>query len=430
MKIAPYILIGFAVISSLIGCKTDPNIDPLKPAPPAQETGTGTVTEVGRPLAGLVSKTIGPEGGQIASADGKVQLVIPAGAVGEATNITIQPITNHAPNGIGRAYRFSPDGLQFKKPATLTFTYTDELVSANDADVLKVAYQGTDKIWHNVLGVQVHTQTKQISVPMPHFSDWSAYEIAYLESFFFVSGGRTQTEFVQYGETMSLQIWEDFLVDDAIQKVADDKFGGLKEVKWSLVGAGELTKSQSPKNIFYVAPKTGKDRIRVTVSAEITFQKSPKKLILVQEIFVGNSYVEVNFDGNPTRVYTNVSLVAGSGSVWEISAGDREDDYLSFSIAGNSTGTFPFGNPLKTATGISSGHYNQGDYAYRTHYACAGDLERGIQIMNGSVVIEEYVKGKRVRGTFSGSLMKDDPAVDCPNHAVPISGKFFLTPEP
>ncbi|RRB04644.1 hypothetical protein [Larkinella rosea] len=429
MKLTHYIATGLAMIGSLMACEPKPEVTPEKPGLPQQETGSGTVTEIGQPLGGLVSKTIGPEGGTIATADGKVQLVLPAGALGKATNITIQPITNTAPNGIGPAFRFSPDGLQFAKPATLTFAYTDERVTANDADMLKVAFQSENKIWQNVTGVTVDTQTKRISAPMAHFSDWSAYEIAYLESFVVYSGGRTQTEFVQYGETISLGIYEDLIIDDAVQKVADEKFGDIKDVKWSLAGAGEIKKSQSAKGIFYVAPKTGKDRIRVTISAEITFRKSPKKLILFHPIYVGNNYVEVNFDGNPTRVYTRVGLVSSSGQVWYIEAGDREDDYLSLAVFGNTAGKFPFGNALKTESGISSGYYNQGNYAYRTHFACVADIDRGVQIMEGSVVVEEYVKGKVARGTFSGTLMKDDPEQDCPSHKVPISGKFFLTPE-
>lgn len=429
MKFTHYLAVSLAVIGSLVGCKTNPSIDPVDPTPPVQETGTGTVTEVGQPTGAPISKTIGPEGGRIATADAKVQLVIPAGAVSQATTITVQPITNHAPNGFGPAYRFSPDGLKFKKPATLTFDYSDEMASATDADLMKIAYQGTDKIWYNMPGVQVDPQMKRISVSMPHFSDWSAYEIAYLESILLNAHHRTQTEFLGFGEELSLFINETVIAEsEAVQQVAEEKFGGIKDVKWSLVGPGKLEKMPSAKGINYVAPKTGTAGLQVTVNAQITFQKSPKTLIFVQNIVVGQSYIELVFNGQ-TRIYTNVSLGTVTGEVWEINAGDREEDYLTLSVLGNSTGTFPFGNPLKTQTGICSGYYNQGKYAYRTHYACVGDIEKGIQIMNGSVKVAEFVTGKVVRGTFSGSLMKDDPEKDCPNESVPIRGTFYLTPE-
>lgn len=430
MKLTHYLVIALAVIGSVVGCKTDP-IDPAEPNQPGQETGTGTVTDVGQPEGALVSQTIGPEGGTLTTVDGKIKLVIPAGAVSQATTITIQAITNHSPNGIGQAFRFSPDGLQFKKPATLTFDYTNETVSANDPDMLKVAFQDTDKSWRSVPGVQVDTQKKRISVPMPHFSDWSAYEIAYLESFEIINNDRKHlTDYLQYGESLNVFIWEVLdLVDAPVFKLAMDKVGDVKTVKWSVAGVGEIKANpETSRMATYTAPKQGTQPKQITINAEITFTKSPKKLILLKTIYIGANFVEITFQGE-TRVYTHVSLDSSAPGLWYLTAGDREDDYLSLAIYGKAAGKFPFGNPLETETGISAGHYNRGNYAYRTHFACVADVERGIQIMPGSVVVEEFITGKLARGTFSGSLMKDDPEVDCPTESYSIKGKFFLTPE-
>ncbi|GAB3251673.1 hypothetical protein GCM10027347_10250 [Larkinella harenae] len=431
MKISHTVFVVLAVIGSLAGCKKDPEVDPVETMPPVHETGPGTVTEVGQPEGIPVSKTIGPEGGTLVTADGKVHLVIPAGAVSQATIITIQPITNHSPNGIGQAFRFSPDGLQFKKPATLTFEYTNDVVSANDKDGLKIAYQGTDKIWYNVPGVQVDPQHKRISVPMPHFSDWSAYEIAYLESFEILTNDkRHRSNYLQYGESLNLFVWEIAgEVDEPLYKVAMDKVGDVKSVKWSVAGVGEVKANpETSQAATYTAPKQGTLPKQVTISAELTFTRSPKKLILLKTIYINANFVEITFQSE-TRVYTDVSLDSSSPGLWYLTAGNHEDDYLSLAIYGNAAGKFSFGNPLKSETGISAGHYNQGKYAYRTHFACVGDIERGIQIMPGSVVVEEFIKGKLARGTFSGSLMKDDPEVDCPTESYSITGRFYLTPE-
>src|SRR5262245_26778769 len=69
--------------------------------------------------------TVTPEaGGTIASADGRVKLVVPPHAVASATAITIAPLEaskaepDAFPAGIG--YTLSPDGLQFLTPATVT----------------------------------------------------------------------------------------------------------------------------------------------------------------------------------------------------------------------------------------------------------------------------------------------------------------------
>lgn len=78
---------------------------------PAIELPPPTPTAVGTPDGAAVTKNIGAAGGTILSSDGMLELVIPAGAVATPTDITIQPITNHAPNGVGKGYRCLPDGL-------------------------------------------------------------------------------------------------------------------------------------------------------------------------------------------------------------------------------------------------------------------------------------------------------------------------------
>src|SRR4051812_31198421 len=115
-KIASKVLLGCILASGILSCKDKGNasVDPI----PEQ-----SVTDAGKPVGNSTSKAIGVEGGTITSPDGNVQLNIPAGALSKTTIITIQPVTNEIPGGMGHAYRFSPDGTQFSKPATLTFSY-------------------------------------------------------------------------------------------------------------------------------------------------------------------------------------------------------------------------------------------------------------------------------------------------------------------
>jgi hypothetical protein len=68
----------------------------------------GEPTPIGAPIGDKVSQSIGPEGGVIRSADGNVSLSIPAGALSQATTISLQLIENKAFLGIGPAYEFSP----------------------------------------------------------------------------------------------------------------------------------------------------------------------------------------------------------------------------------------------------------------------------------------------------------------------------------
>jgi hypothetical protein len=108
---------------------------------PPDSTGFGT------PYGQLVSKEIGPTGGTIISEDGKVELIFPAEALTANTNISIQPITNLAPNGAGKAYQFEPSGIQFKKPVQIIFHYSDEEAETCPPDLMAFAIQDHKGKW-------------------------------------------------------------------------------------------------------------------------------------------------------------------------------------------------------------------------------------------------------------------------------------------
>jgi hypothetical protein len=68
-----------------------------------------------------VSQTVGPNGGKIIV--GEHTLVIPEGALSKKTQITAEQM-----RGSNNSVRFSPEGLQFEKPALLTMSYRNCLV--------------------------------------------------------------------------------------------------------------------------------------------------------------------------------------------------------------------------------------------------------------------------------------------------------------
>jgi hypothetical protein len=131
------------------------------PAPPGDPTGTP------------VTKSIDANGGTVTSADGKMALTIPAGALAAQTDITIQPITNTAPDGdtTGTNYRFEPDGTIFSLPVTLTFNLSDDELPAIDSAL--IATQGADGLWYSQPGVTSDPTAKTISVAITHFSAWA-----------------------------------------------------------------------------------------------------------------------------------------------------------------------------------------------------------------------------------------------------------------
>jgi hypothetical protein len=181
----------FAVIlCSLIliaGCKKidspgnnppPPNNNPPGGQNPPSDSTQPVVTAVGTPVGSPVTKTIGPSGGSISSDDGKVQLTIPAGALAANTDITVQPVTNEVPGGIGLSYDFLPNGTKFSKPATLIFHYTDDDMMGNDPVFLCLAYQDSSNQWKTNLQQQYLDSTaKTLSLDISHFTIWSVIDL-------------------------------------------------------------------------------------------------------------------------------------------------------------------------------------------------------------------------------------------------------------
>ena len=155
----------FGLIGDLTGGLTN-TVDDLT----TTVVGTlGSVTDLllcsSQPYA-LDTEVIGPEGGVLNV--GTHKLVIPGGAVSDRVKITGEQIP-----GSTNSVRFSPEGLQFKKPATLTMTYN------NCALVLlqkKIVYTTENLKILEVLSSLDLFRSKTVSAPIDHFS---RYAVAY-----------------------------------------------------------------------------------------------------------------------------------------------------------------------------------------------------------------------------------------------------------
>ena len=77
-------------------------------------------TQIASPVGNPISKGIGPAGGTISSADGRITLTVPKDAVSESVQFSIQPISNTAQDGIGHAYRLEPGGRAFVAPLSIS----------------------------------------------------------------------------------------------------------------------------------------------------------------------------------------------------------------------------------------------------------------------------------------------------------------------
>ncbi len=156
----------------LVGCKKDiTDLINLPSNPSDTSFDVPAFTAIGTPVGNPVTKNIGPDGGSISSDDGIIQLTIPAGALSANTDITIQPITNECPGGIGLAYDLLPNGTKFKIPVTLIFHYSDEDLAGTDPYLLFTAYQDSISEWlADIIYRDIDTVAKTLTKDIKHFS--------------------------------------------------------------------------------------------------------------------------------------------------------------------------------------------------------------------------------------------------------------------
>jgi hypothetical protein len=112
-----------------------------------------TVTDPGTPAGDPVTQAIGPAGGIMETADGRIQITFPAGALASETLFTLQPLTHTLPNGVGLAYELSPQTVKLAKPIEVRLR-----VSAADragaSASLGLAVQDDRGAWFALKGVQ------------------------------------------------------------------------------------------------------------------------------------------------------------------------------------------------------------------------------------------------------------------------------------
>jgi hypothetical protein len=159
-----------AALSVAVACSTaDDNLGPSQ-APELQPSASlvGSLLNVkllacsAQPYASK-TQTIGSAGGTILV--GTHRLTIPAGALSSPVKITAEQVTARV-----NSVRFSPAGLKFAKPATLTLSY------ANCSPLLvlkRVAYTNELLGILELLPSLDDLRTKSVSAPIRHFSRYA-----------------------------------------------------------------------------------------------------------------------------------------------------------------------------------------------------------------------------------------------------------------
>lgn len=285
MKRALFISL-IASVLAIISCKKDSHPNP-EPQPSHEETSTA----IGTPSGQLTSKVIDVNGGEVNSADGRMRVIFPAGAVDAAVTVGIQPITNELPQGIGVAYRLTPHGQQFNKPVQVILNYAPMDTIDTRAEFLDIAYQDELGTWQMLTNTVVNRSQKQLMATTNHFSDWG-----YFKSIKLTPAAAT----VEQGAFLELKLTTTFPYvdpDDAppgtytIKVLKTPRKLRPDEVKgWSYAGEGSF-EGDGPQG-FYTAPDHEPSRNPEAVTANISMHRKGQFMLVSNITVLGDHAVD------------------------------------------------------------------------------------------------------------------------------------------
>ena len=131
------------------------------------------ITAPGKAVGPGSEKLMPMTGGTLQSADGRISIEVPSGALPASQKITIQSISNETPGGKGLAYRLGPDGQVFNAPVKITFKFSKSDIAGSEVAALRVAYQDKEGRWNSIKNVVRNEASQTVTVETKHFSDWS-----------------------------------------------------------------------------------------------------------------------------------------------------------------------------------------------------------------------------------------------------------------
>ncbi len=125
-------------------------------------------------------ETVGPRGGVIMSADGRVALDIPPGALTDEVEISIELLDDAPQQILGSAYAIEPAGFSLLRPATLTYDLSDdidqaersfELADTDMADLVLVSEKAGR--WHPMADRDLDADAALLSASVLYFTAYA-----------------------------------------------------------------------------------------------------------------------------------------------------------------------------------------------------------------------------------------------------------------
>jgi hypothetical protein len=280
---------------------------------------TYTPAAKGNPSGTATTQQVDGMGGSVTSADGRLTLDIPAGALASATQISVQPITSTTPNGIGLAYRLEPEGTAFAAPVTLTF----HLSTAEALGIAStyVVTQHPDGLWYSLRNQQRDADAQTVSMSATHFSDWSLAETLVLKPPKQRVKTREAASFTpeilmvnEEGDELANPFGDDVALP--MPTTLSNQLNGTKVASVNGIEGGNATiglirfYGSTSSTLSYTAPPTPPTPSTVTVSLTVELGKSkviaPAEVeIYAQEIWTGTTDI-TQIDG--TQIHADVTF--------------------------------------------------------------------------------------------------------------------------
>ena len=255
---------------------------------PAGEPPAATPTPVGEGIGQAEIATIGAAGGHIESADGTLEIEIPAGALAADTVISLQRITNFAHGAKGHGWRLGPENVEFAQPVRLTFHYSGDDVLGTAPGLLRIASQDAEGFWELHEEATLDADEGTLAVETRHFSDWSLLSGVQLSP---------AAATVKPGESLALTVMvcervpRDDLLAPLVAECRPSQVVSQLTRNWSVngrVGGDALTGTvsvQENRRALYTAPAVAPQPPAVAVSTEYRGLEG-ESVLLVADILV------------------------------------------------------------------------------------------------------------------------------------------------
>ena len=113
---------------------------------------------------------VGADGGKITDSSGKLELVVPQGALRSQVAIGIHALEAWPEGALGQVFQIEPSGINFAVPATLTYTYTPAEIGNAPPAGLRLGY-ATGSSW-SAIPSTVDQAGHKVSASIAHLSTY------------------------------------------------------------------------------------------------------------------------------------------------------------------------------------------------------------------------------------------------------------------